>query len=322
MSTKYELKINGGAGGKAYQLSYGNKKKIDLRFENQKVTINTELTKDYSVNFNNSYAMGLLKEGVRRSALVIVLRYKNDLKVNMAVVKISTGKDQMKEIDLTDEMQIISLLQGNLKSIPKTFDSDEVVQSILSGVRSKCERKTAALYAYLFSKTKEFEIERFTYLWVAFNGYYAEINNENKENDKQGMEHLLTEIGRGKEIFTKNSGKRDSVGKKVKLLLEKEKTQPTRESLESGEHQVLAAKIQSYLKTDKGQLKLTPYGYLLTDFAYYLRCSLFHAQTPMLLYSFENDMDLKALKTVNWLLEDFLDQNLVKCYLNKGGEAK
>lgn len=55
---------------------------------------------------------------------------------------------------------------------------------------------------------------------------------------------------------------------------------------------------------------LTPYGFLMGQFAYYFRCRLFHANAPMLLFTYKNEYELKCLTLINNLLEDFLDQEV------------
>ena len=53
---------------------------------------------------------------------------------------------------------------------------------------------------------------------------------------------------------------------------------------------------------------------LLTDFSYYLRCKLFHANRPVELFSFSDDLEIKVLRIVNGLLEEFLDANLIRIF--------
>ena len=92
----------------------------------------------------------------------------------------------------------------------------------------------------------------------------------------------------------------------------------TAENLEDDQHKSFSdfvrRKVAEYGKKD---FDVTPYGFLLTDYPYYLRCTLFHAERPIELFSFESDWELKSLRIVNFLLEEFLDQNLHILFFNK-----
>ncbi len=102
----------------------------------------------------------------------------------------------------------------------------------------------------------------------------------------------------------------------VKLLLFKEKEDITKEFLQRDDTE-LAAGIGRIIADAEGkQLNLSTYGYMLGDFPYYVRCSVFHGEKPILLFSFEDDMELKALRISNKLIEEFLDEYLYKCFIN------
>ena len=66
---------------------------------------------------------------------------------------------------------------------------------------------------------------------------------------------------------------------------------------------------------------VTPYGFMLTDFPYHLRCNLFHAGRPVQLFRFKNDMELKFIRIVNSLFEMFLDQNFHGLFMNNNSDS-
>lgn len=85
--------------------------------------------------------------------------------------------------------------------------------------------------------------------------------------------------------------------------------------METGEHIELAEKIINIASEfDRNEFDMTPYGLLVLDYAYYLRCNYFHAGKPLPLFNFESDVELKSLNIINELLKEFLDDNITKVF--------
>ena len=180
--------------------------------------------------------------------------------------------------------------------------------------KTTLSHEIAALYAYLYSKTKKNETERFSYLWMAMNGFYAAISPEIKRDDRLQMRALLRKLNLGSENLT--SGSRDYPCKKAMIRLLEESEPITRKNIENDAENSFSRYLRTVVlrKRDETLLDLTPYGFLITDFPYYLRCKLFHANKPIELFSFIDDMELKSLRIANGLLEEFLDDNLHKLF--------
>ena len=90
----------------------------------------------------------------------------------------------------------------------------------------------------------------------------------------------------------------------------------TRDSLEHGIHVGIAQSIRSCLLDKNGNsIDITAYGYLLGFFSYYFRCNIIHASKPVPLFSYVSEYELRCLRIINDLLEDFLDANLHKFFL-------
>ena len=88
----------------------------------------------------------------------------------------------------------------------------------------------------------------------------------------------------------------------------------TRYSLENGEHKEFSKQIETILYDDNKRIDISSYGYLLTQFSYYYRCTFIHANKPIPLFSFNNEIELKSLKIINSLLEEFIENNLNKWF--------
>ena len=64
------------------------------------------------------------------------------------------------------------------------------------------------------------------------------------------------------------------------------------------------------INASREKYNLTAYGYLLTQLSYYFRCKIVHGSRPVLLFSHADNKELHALRVINDLLEEFIDDNL------------
>ena len=88
----------------------------------------------------------------------------------------------------------------------------------------------------------------------------------------------------------------------------------SKRSLQNGKHKGMAEKIKQVIK-EKSGLEMEAYKYIVADLAYYLRNNIFHASKPILLFSGAKELQLKYLKTVNTLLEELLEDELHKWFM-------
>ena len=311
----YRLTINKSLAKGVFTFNYGPTKNIAINISKHAASIEKDLKKDYRDDLMGSYIISLLKEGMKRSALFHLLMYQEPIKVKKVVLDVLVSGKVESTFDLTEEMVLYSLINKKLeRPISKEWNDKKVLQNILQFMKSTDDmaRQISAIYAYLYSKTKRYETERFSYLWMSMNGLYASLYPLNRPNDTEEMKALLKRFHLGEEMFF--TAERAEKGLKAMLKLKDVEEPVTRGSLMNGKHQELADNIKSLLTREGKALNLTPYGYLLTDFSYYLRCKFFHANRPMELFSFQSDMELKAIRIANGLLEEFLDENLVMLF--------
>ena len=313
----YCLIINNEMKGMPYFFQYGNTKNIELVLSHNTACIRKSFNKDYRNNLKpDSYLFNLFKEGMKRISLLHILYYQKQIKVKSSQLRI-TGPGNVEEVhDLSDYFILYSLISsGFLRSISKEWRNQDVLQNVLRFQKSKTElaKSTAALYAYLYSKTRSYETERFSYLWMAMNGLYGAMKPE-VTNDRMQMSNMIQVYHLGNDVLT--STNRDEICHLVYIKMKDIEGKVTEESLR-GEHKELAEYISQHIPIDnqtKKPFDLSPYGFLLTDFSYYLRCKLFHANRPVELFSFADDLEIKVLRIVNGLLEEFLDANLIRIF--------
>ena len=315
----FSLIINKETKGVSYFFQYGNTKNIELIFSLNSACIKKTFAKDYSHNLEaDSYFRNLFKEGMKRISLLHILYYQKQIKVkSVQLVVIRPGGE--KEIyDLTNSFVVYSLIKSNLsRPIKQDWRNHHVLQNILRFQKSKPElaRKTASLYAYLYSKTKTNETERFSFLWMAMNGMYGSMKPETSR-DREQMANLIKEYYLGTEVLSVNT--RHHICHLVDVKLNEINGVITKESLRE-EHKELGDYILQHIPINnetKCPFDLSAYGFLLTDFSYYLRCKLFHANRPVELFSFADDLEIKVLQIVNGLLEEFLDNNLINLFIS------
>lgn len=310
----YNLVINRAASDKKMFFQYGNTKDISLQVGQQCAEMEKQLKKDYRLDLvqNKCYLINLLKEGMKRVALVHILKNHEPLRISKVELRVSDDEGKVEVIDLTEGLHLYSMITEELKRpIDLLWKNPQLLQNILKFQKSKenLSREISSLYAYLYSKTKIYETERFFYLWMAMNGMYAALNPMVHANDRDQMINLLKRFNLGTNMHTRES--RNKAGNLTMVKLKDIGEPVTRYSLINGEHKETAERIEELLTDVNGNhIDISPYGYFLTDFAYYLRCRIFHSNTPTQLFSFYDDMELKAIRITNGLLEGFLDQNL------------
>jgi len=315
----YRLIINKQTKGSNYFFQYGNTKDVSITIFENAASIVKDFKKDYRNDLGqDSYLRNLFKEGMKRISLLHILCYQKPIKLKSIQLIITGPKDINEVYELTDDFVLYSLIGDKLfRPVSPDWRNHEVLQNILRFQKSKTDlaRNVAALYSYLYSKTKTYETERFSFLWMAMNGMYGALSPGQK-NDRAQMCNLVKLFNLGTEVLTQKV--RDDICQKVFIKMKDIHGLVTKGSL-GKEHKELEDYILQHMPVDdktNHPVDLSAYGFLLTDFSYYLRCRFFHANRPVELFSFADDLEIKVLRIVNGLLEEFLDENLVKIFLN------
>ena len=156
------------------------------------------------------------------------------------------------------------------------------------------------------------------YLWMSFNGlygYYSSIVGREHGGIKISKEYkqiryFQSLFSLGNETISDDKDK-TRIANEVMAIIKQTPTKITKNFLESEDGKVLSENITKVLTKKDGTLyNIAPYGYLLTQLPYYLRCNLFHGNKPIKLFCFENDLEILCLHVINELLESFLDDHL------------
>ena len=223
-------------------------------------------------------------------------------------------------------LPISSLIVGKLyHPFNNIFNKDEI-KGILSQTKSSYDYRMASLMAFTISKSKTYESERFIYLWMAFNGMYGYFSKligltQNFHMSREYREIIALQmlLGVGSETIKDKTEKSRIAYEIISIIRHYDNINITKDSLENGCDKELAKLIESKLiKSDSNEkYDMTGYGYLLTELAYYFRCKYIHANKPVSLFSYNDDIELKCLKIINNLLEEFIEDNLHKWFDEK-----
>ena len=297
-----------------YTYSFGSTDGVELKICETGIRISVELKKIYDKDEMLSGNAYLFPDAIRKALLIYLLSYSKGLKISSITVSVD---EEDKEVFKHDaEPPIYSMINDDLiRTVPIAFSSKSVIDYLLNTTKSNYGKRIASLFALLTSKSKEYETERFIYLWASFNGIYgwlsdyiAKANNKDRyrKEYKQiiGIQKFLS-IG---EQTLEEEDKTRIANSIISIMKTYSVADTNRRFFESKD---VAESIEKQLvKKDKSKYSLTAYGYLLTQLSYYFRCKIVHGSKPIILFSYADDRELHCLQILNRLLEEFIDEQL------------
>lgn len=304
-----------------YIYSFGSTTGIELLLSESGFSISVEYSKELHKKEMLSEESSLFADGIRKALLLYLLKYSKPLKIHSFSVRIDDLKESEKVLDGANP-PIYSMIDSKLlRKVPEAFSSDTMFSFLLHTPKSKYDRRIASLFAWLFSKSKVYETERFLYLWTSLNGMYgwlAECIASTNHEGPYRKEHvqisgLLQFLSAGEKGINGDKDKARIAKSVIALLKRYNADQVNREYVQSGD---LGNKIEKRLVKEESdeRYQLTAYGYLLTQLAYYFRCKLVHGDKPVLLFSYAENSELHALQIINNLLEEFIEANLANWF--------
>lgn len=285
--------------------------KVDIVVKNGKAKATTVIGKDYlQEDIANSYLCKLMREAISRINIIHSLKFGKSISINSLNLSKYLGDKKKFELDLIAIIDCLFSYDKLIGEIPESLKTEENLRKIVSNYKTKQAGREAAIYAYLFSKTKSYPPEKFIYLWMTLNGVYNYMFKTGKGRDRECINKLLQHYNLGNEISTRK--KRAAIAIKIKQLLEQSgSVDSILDQLKDTNDNDLKSKIKEVL--DKNKLyNIQPYGYIIMDYAYYYRCNIYHADKPLPLSLCKDDSDYKSIAVINDLLEEFLDDKLVE----------
>lgn len=298
-----------------FAYDFGQTKGVELIIAETGIQITAELTKSFDpleMLCGDSY---LFADGINKALLLYLIRFSRTLKIDALTLRID-NEEEIILLGQNADPPIYSMINGTLhRPIPAEFLGDAITDQLLKTTKSKYDKRIAALFALLLSKSKRYETERFIYLWTSLNGMYSWISEIVAEAN--GVEKYRKEY---KQIIAfqqfidvgsctiAEKDKAPIAHKVVSILRNISNQRVSKADIESTE---LSQQISAALINTSGEkYNLTAYGYILTQLSYYFRCKIVHGSRPVLLFAHADNKELHALKVINDLLEEFIDSNL------------
>ena len=290
----------------SYEYRYGNHNFV-LRCNEDSFLAIFEITRNFKeFKIFKNYINDLYK----KISLIYLIRYEKSLIFSEITLYLSDKKIISYKYDKNNKV-MYELVDKLIDRLPNNLQNINVINCLLKYSKSKYDNKIASLYAYLYAKSMLFENDRLQYYWMAFNGFYNKFKNDDKDiQDFELINRFIIDFGYGSKNISKAERNR-TVPSIIPLLAQlgfdkfNTNTKVLKEDIDNN-NEVFNNKFNEIeLNSD-----LIPYAYILTQVAYYYRCNIFHANKPIDLFLTKYENNIFAIKAVNDLLEEFLDNNL------------
>lgn len=320
-----------------------------LKISENCFVIETEMSYTGTIDDILSSKVGYFRDALLKAVMIYRLKYPDPIDQQRLTVSIDGTQKVLFDKSKNNNLPLVySMLDEKLfRPFSDYMKSDEIINWYINKAKSSYSDAISAYFAYLYSKTKEYESEKFFYLWIAMNGFcngiyqafikkygkfkkYTKnksgiIKYINKDKDLTESEIIwLTSVifGLGKksipqkqsELIARNvisvfrDCKHTEYNKKMfddKDLSDRIKSKVySRENPPDDENKRLKNTVYSPDPFD-----ITPYGYTLLWLSYYIRCTRFHANKPIILLCLIDDHDMRCLTILNCLIEEFLEEN-------------
>ena len=336
---RYTITINGVPKKPTmYTYKYGNTDGIVLKVSAQKAIVSFQMAVKKEFDDIILFRVKIAKDALRKMHLLHTLCYNSSLTVKRIIVEV----DDEKQI-YTEQTQgfpfFFSMLNSKNFGWEQGWNSDRWI-TVLSGTKTQTDNdyRFVALFSYLSGQSKSFEIDRFTCLWTAMNAHYnyiakcyedqlchkhgyasrKEIKKQRLlENDARSIGALLRILECGEKKPTrdeKDANIKDYGALKEHLQqLTYAETELLYEDLYVHRKELEycpAGTLGMHLKTCTAHARMSAYGYMLLEYAYYLRCRYIHGGKATVLFATYQDAELAALRIVNYFLSQYLKKEI------------
>ena len=298
-----------------YTYNFGQTKDVSLELSRNAICITAKLCKKYDKTEMVYKECYLFPDALKKAMTM----HSENIDIKTMSVQIDNYKDTVIDTKQGHIPPIYSMVNKKLfHKITSEWSKCEIA-GYLKLTKSSNDNRLAALNAFIISKSKEFETERFIYLWTAFNGMYnhfavlvQNITNTKYYCECEKIKFILKLFDIGKEPIDKKEDKKIIGRKTVALVKRLYSNNISYAELQNGKYSELAKQLSDFLlKSDSNEpYNISPYGYLLAQFSYYFRCNIIHGDKPYALFSYAEESEIKCLRCINELLDEFVEKNL------------
>lgn len=337
---------NGSIVKKPIVASYGNNKCIELHLTEKGIVIHTRSS---AVKEADNILRGkdsLFADAIKKSLLLYAIIFGKNIYIKNAKIFIN-GNEISSYAYETERMPLIySLNEGKLKEIfGKNWNDPSVVSQIATTCKSNYNSLFSALHALLAAKSNRFEIERFTYYWMAMNGLYSYVANQvidRADLPDKNKQQLRRSDAKKQQCFMECCGirpnhislRRGASDKTERMLVSKAKTLLSNIAeaeisdfcvdyySKANENLHMNKLVQLFLdEPEVFASEINGVYLILIWIPYKIRCASFHGEAALPTYCFGDERDLRVLRVLNMVLDHFLTDELA-VWMNRAPETQ
>ncbi len=309
----------------AFCYDYRNTKNIKMAVTKAGAVVSFSMMTKKTVDDLISPLSGLFADAYRKLHLIYACKYGVGLRVKKIVI---IAADEKRELDSENTVGfplVYSMISTKSFDLADGFTRPEIVKSLLTVTKSSCRKKDEfiALYSYLQSKNREFEIDRFTNLWTSMNATYRYYGRDRRiNNDKGQIDNMIKVLG-----YDCHIADRSTADKNRKLFYDvhellsgipRDNRRVVYDFIKSGEDISIADDLNR-INDIAGSFNEDLYPFLLFDVPYRLRCDYLHGNRCTTLISNYYDYEIRCLETLNYFLDRFLDEQIPKMFIGTAG---
>ena len=284
-----------------------------------------------------SFRVDLAKDAMRKMYLLHAMRFDARLRVRSIIVTVDGEPKTYGQGDPGFPF-LYSMLTAKQLGLPESWQDRDFLTAALAATKSRADNdpRYACLFSFLAGTGRAYESEKFTCYWTAVNALYNHIfdcanpfhaargkvrfddsafNKQVLKGDSVGLGILLRLTGSGPRLSDK--AERDSFRQQYGATKTALRTIP-REELPELYRRMHAHRtdpqwfpegpLGAHLRECCARTGCSCWGFLLFDYAYYIRCHYLHGEKTPILFTAASDPELAAFRCLNVFLGEFLKE--------------
>ena len=332
----YSLALNKGQlVAKPVAATFGNNRAIDLHIRQTGILIEVRTS---AVKSPESILYGednLFADMTRKALLLYLIRYGKCLDIRSASVQVNGVEQALFTRKAGDPPLVYSLVEGRLRlPFTEAWQNPCVERVIATKSKSAYDGRFVALHALMTAKSDRYEIERFTYYWMAMNALYnytaslgeplmpptskgkrQDIGNETKKQAffLRCLQHEPCVLPEGIPKDMRSRHERHlmwSAKAVLKRIPEEEIDDFCAACLAEDSENPWVRQIQQAMRNEKLEYDypFSVFSFMVIWVPYKLRCASFHGESSLPTFCYQQDAELRVIRVVNRLLDRFLTE--------------
>ena len=292
-----------------------------------------------------TFRVDLVKDAMRKMYLLHAMRFDSRLRVRSVTVTVD-GESKVYEQGCPGFPFLYSMLTAKSLELPESWHDPDFLTTVLTATKSKTDNdhRYACLFSFLTGTGKVYESERFTCYWTAVNALYnyifdcmkphyaaslgttrfedlSKTKQKHLSGDNVGIGNLMQLTGSGsrldsQEVRKANKRRYGAVKSHLRPMAREEFPELYRQLLahRSDPDWFPEGPLGEHLKEFLPGTGASCWGFLVLDYAYYIRCNYLHGDKTAILFSAANDPELAAFRALNVFLGEFLKEMIPQIF--------